>query len=375
MKKLILSLALSAVSLVWIGCQAEAQTKIGSTKVVETLEDSLDDEGKFASITFSDDTVQTTAGGGGGAFTDTDPIVPNTTTNDMALGTSHTNTAKLSIDGDADQVQLSVQFNATQTNKGVIVEKSDGTDLLTIDNAGDMVVTGDVSANSFTSTQADGEHFINASNTAGYTGSSATAGALNYDAGAARWEMYDGSDWNAYLIHNEHIDTFAELDVIVADKTLASSDSTNTFTNKTVDANGTGNTYTNFDEGNMLAGSDLVRTALEFVIDGAGSAITTGIKGDIEVPFGCTIQRVTMLADQSGSIVVDIWKDTYANYPATDADSITASAVPTITTATKSQDTTLTGWTTALAAGDIIRFNVDSATTVTKVTISLVVEK
>jgi hypothetical protein len=37
----------------------------------------------------------------------------------------------------------------------------------------------------------------------------------------------------------------------------------------------------------------------------------------------------------------------------------------------KSQDTTLTGWTTAVAAGDILRFNVDSATTVTRVTLSL----
>ena len=82
-----------------------------------------------------------------------------------------------------------------------------------------------------------------------------------------------------------------------------------------------------------------------------------------------------MLADQSGSIVVDIWKDTYANYPPVDGDSITASAVPTISTATKSQNTTLTGWTTAIAAGDTLRFNVDSATTVTRVTVSLKVTK
>ena len=110
---------------------------------------------------------------------------------------------------------------------------------------------------------------------------------------------------------------------------------------------------------------------ITFIIDGGGSAITTGVKGYLEIPFACTIDRVTMLADQSGSIVVDIWKDTYANYPPVDADSITASAVPTITTATKSQDATLTGWTTSITAGDILGFNVDSATTVTKVTISL----
>lgn len=110
---------------------------------------------------------------------------------------------------------------------------------------------------------------------------------------------------------------------------------------------------------------------LTFVIDGGGSAITTGIKGDLEVPFACTITRATALADQTGSIVVDIWKDTYANYPPVDADSITASAPVTISSTNKAQDATLTGWNTAIAAGDTLRFNVDSITTLTRVTISL----
>jgi len=115
-----------------------------------------------------------------------------------------------------------------------------------------------------------------------------------------------------------------------------------------------------------------IKTAtITFIIDGGGSAITTGQKGHLEIPFGCTINQVTMMADQSGSIVVDIWKDTYANFPPTDGDSITASAPPTITTAQKSQDSTLTGWTTAFTAGDILAFNVDSCTTIERVTISL----
>lgn len=112
-----------------------------------------------------------------------------------------------------------------------------------------------------------------------------------------------------------------------------------------------------------------------FIIDGGGVAITTGEKGHLEIPFACTISRVTTLADQSGSIVVDIWKDTYANFPPTDADSITASAPPTLSSAQNAQDSTLTGWTTAIAAGDILAFNVDSCTTCTRVTISLKVTK
>ena len=46
-----------------------------------------------------------------------------------------------------------------------------------------------------------------------------------------------------------------------------------------------------------------------------------------------------------------------------------------VLTAQKSQDSTLTGWTTAVAAGDILAFNVDSTATITRVTISLKVEK
>jgi len=157
--------------------------------------------------------------------------------------------------------------------------------------------------------------------------------------------------------------------------TIVLKDSTDTFTNKTVDANGTGNSYTNFDEDNMLNASDLVRDAIEFVIS-SSAAITTGIKGDIEVPYNCVIQRATVLADQSCSAVIDFWVDSYANYPPDNTDSITdAGTSLTISAATKAQDTSMTSWTTSLTAGDIIRYNIDSNDNATRLTISLVVEK
>jgi hypothetical protein len=115
--------------------------------------------------------------------------------------------------------------------------------------------------------------------------------------------------------------------------------------------------------------------AIEFVIDGGGSAITTGVKGFLEIPFTCTINRATLLCDATGSIVVDVWKDTYDNYPPTVADTITASAKPTVSTSNKGQVTTLTGWTTSITSGQILGFNVDSAATVTRCTISLKVTK
>lgn len=139
------------------------------------------------------------------------------------------------------------------------------------------------------------------------------------------------------------------------------------------------------DSGGHFSGSDVeaalgelaTRTvAIPFIINGGGAEIPDGIAGDLEIPFACTIVAARALADQSGAIVVDIWNDTYANYPPTDADSITASAPVTISASgVKSQDTTLTGWDTAIAAGDILRYNVDSCTSITRVTISLTVTR
>lgn len=110
---------------------------------------------------------------------------------------------------------------------------------------------------------------------------------------------------------------------------------------------------------------------MNLVIDGGGSAITTGVKLDVFIPNAITLTQATLLADQSGSIVLDLWVDSYANYPPTVADTITASAKPTLSSAIKSQDSTLTGWTTAIAAGSSLRVNVDSATTVTRVVLAL----
>jgi hypothetical protein len=128
-------------------------------------------------------------------------------------------------------------------------------------------------------------------------------------------------------------------------------------------------------DGSAWLRQDGRESSIEFVIDGGGSAITTGEKGHIEVPFDCTVTAARVLADQSGSIVVDIWKDTYANFPPVDGDSITASAPPTLSTAQKSEDSTLTGWTTSLTKGDILAYNVDSITTCTRVVVSLTVVK
>lgn len=110
-------------------------------------------------------------------------------------------------------------------------------------------------------------------------------------------------------------------------------------------------------------------------VDGAGAPITTGQKGFITIPFDCTIIGNYVMADQSGSVVFDVWKRAFSSFPPTVAQTITASAKPTLSSAQSSSDTTLTGWTTSVKAKDVIAFNVDSASTVTRVTLVLQVAK
>lgn len=113
--------------------------------------------------------------------------------------------------------------------------------------------------------------------------------------------------------------------------------------------------------------------AIEVTIDGGGSAIAANTFVDLEMPFGATITGWTLLADRAGSIVVDLWKDVYANYPPTIADTITAGTPPTISAATKATSASLAGWTTTINAGDTLRFNVNSAATIQRVTLTVAI--
>lgn len=104
---------------------------------------------------------------------------------------------------------------------------------------------------------------------------------------------------------------------------------------------------------------------IRFDVNGGGATLPTGVVTACWVaPHAGTITGYTILGDGSttGSIVFDLWEDSYANFPPTVADTITASAKPTVSSALKAQSTTLTGWTLPFAKGAIIRANVDSVT-------------
>ena len=97
--------------------------------------------------------------------------------------------------------------------------------------------------------------------------------------------------------------------------------------------------------------------------DGQGAVVATTARRTISIPVGwgtCTITRWRVLTDQSATVTLDVWKDAYSNYPPTNADSITASAKPGTSAATKNESTSLTGWTTTFTGGDVLKVEVEA---------------
>lgn len=121
-------------------------------------------------------------------------------------------------------------------------------------------------------------------------------------------------------------------------------------------------------------GPAFTRTAsIQFVIDGSGAPIIGGIKGDITIPFDCTIVGWVLLADTTGSAEIELWRSSFDNSPPIAAGKITGSNPPVLIGQAKSKSTVLTSWNPAVNADDVLRVNVVSATTVTRITLSLTV--
>lgn len=96
----------------------------------------------------------------------------------------------------------------------------------------------------------------------------------------------------------------------------------------------------------------------------------------IEIPRACVIRGVRLFTTNGpGSCVVDIRRDTYGNFPPTSLDSLCGSSKPTIIGGTKDEDTTLTGWTTNLNAGDVLAIVLESSTTFRSVVVQLILEE
>ena len=133
----------------------------------------------------------------------------------------------------------------------------------------------------------------------------------------------------------------------------------------------------------LLAGLSPIATAtaIEFIVKGSpGHVLGTGLAGYLVAPYGGVINGYAMLADASGSIAVDIWRCSYAQFDAgvthpVLADSICGGNLPAIVSDVKVQGAA-TGWITAFSPNDVLAYNVYSTSgTISQLTLSLNVTK
>lgn len=95
--------------------------------------------------------------------------------------------------------------------------------------------------------------------------------------------------------------------------------------------------------------------------DPAGSALATGVLCYVVVPLAGTITGWDIVVD-AGTGTIDVWKIATGTAKPTVTNTITASALPAISTGTAIHSTTLTSWTTSVAANDILGFNYSTGT-------------
>lgn len=110
--------------------------------------------------------------------------------------------------------------------------------------------------------------------------------------------------------------------------------------------------------------------SIQIPLGGAGAAIPDGTYVDFRLRYDIEVQAVSALADQSGTIRVEFWVDDYANFPPTSADEVGSI---TLTTATKNEDTALSGFTDKTwTKGQVCRVYVDGvATSIEQVTVEI----
>jgi hypothetical protein len=114
-----------------------------------------------------------------------------------------------------------------------------------------------------------------------------------------------------------------------------------------------------------IAGGSSTKT-VGVVFDGGGSPPTAGSVGYLVCQTTGTIDQWSIVADTSGSAVVDVWKA--AGAIPTDANRIAGTEKLTLSAQQLASDTSLSTWTTAVTAGDVFGFELESVSTCTRLT-------
>ena len=106
--------------------------------------------------------------------------------------------------------------------------------------------------------------------------------------------------------------------------------------------------------------ADLTRT-INYVVDNGSRPMTIGNKGYLTIDVTGNIQSFILLADNIGTLELDIRKCNFDDFPA--GTSICGNSRPELNNEVKKSDITLTGWTKQLNAGDILQYEVINVST------------
>lgn len=99
--------------------------------------------------------------------------------------------------------------------------------------------------------------------------------------------------------------------------------------------------------------------------DGGGAALSGTTTRCQQVNFGGTINEFSMVADQSGNATVTVLAISFGSYTGPGSAVDISNGGETMTGAVSKQDSTLTGWTTSLAANTVVCFSLSSPATIT----------
>lgn len=105
------------------------------------------------------------------------------------------------------------------------------------------------------------------------------------------------------------------------------------------------------------------------------TGLATGKQYPIPVPRAIQINGWYLASTASGSLVLDIYADLYANYPPSSAQSICSSNKPALSAAQKNKDLTLSGWLNTLSDDEVMLINVDSVSGITEASFTLAYTK
>jgi len=116
---------------------------------------------------------------------------------------------------------------------------------------------------------------------------------------------------------------------------------------------------------------------LQWVIGNGVDVITTSTPVfPQEIPTDANIVGWTLYAPkESGSITLDVWVDDYANLPLTNVDSICGATKAILSSAQTAQDLTISTWDPEVFKGYWIQPEIESASTLTLVVLSIRLER